>query len=249
MASQPENPIAAIISAIASLIGSIAWPLIAASLLLLLYRNSADIIANLNSFLAGKQSAEVALGPGGVSLKITAQEAAKALVASVEKSQKGPVDPSQREAINATAQSAAQLSLSGSTPNRRLKVLWVDDHPENNIELQFAFQAVGIIVISIDSNDGLQQAFQASGEFDAVISDMYRDAVANRREVQPEAGWQTVKWIAENHLNVPVIIYAGTYAYERRNDPVSAPVVKITNDPQQVFSIITQLATNKVLGK
>src|ERR1700759_4917212 len=51
-------------------------------------------------------------------------------------------------------------------PETVTKVLWVDDHPQNNIGLQYAFQTLGIVVVCIDSNEGIQQAFRTSGGFD-----------------------------------------------------------------------------------
>jgi CheY-like chemotaxis protein len=81
------------------------------------------------------------------------------------------------------------MQQASQPPDLRMKILWVDDHPQNNIGLQYAFQALGMIVVCIDSNSGIGSTFATAGRFDVVITDMYRDAVPERdRPVEPEGG-------------------------------------------------------------
>jgi len=127
-------------------------------------------------------------------------------------------------------------------PARRetlVKVLWVDDHPQNNIGLQYAFQALGMVVICIDSNAGIQEAFTTADGFDVVITDMYRDAIKDR------PGLQTVDIIRKQHPGVPVVIYAGSYTAAHANEPVSSPVIADTNDTRRVFTIVADIAPKK----
>ena len=86
----------------------------------------------------------------------------------------------------------------------------------------------------MDSNEGIAEAFATAGSFDVVITDIYRDAVGDRR-VQPKGGLETVKIIKGQHGSVPVIISAGSYAASHANDPLQAPVIAITNDPRVCF--------------
>jgi DNA-binding NarL/FixJ family response regulator len=129
-------------------------------------------------------------------------------------------------------------------PETLVKVLSVDDHPQNNIGLQYAFQALGMVVICIDSNAGIQEAFATANGFDVVITDMYRGAIKNR-PVEPEAGLQTVDIIRKQHPGVPVVIYAASYSATHANEPVSAPVIADTNDTQRVFTIVADIAAKK----
>jgi DNA-binding NarL/FixJ family response regulator len=120
----------------------------------------------------------------------------------------------------------------------------VDDHPQNNIGLQYAFQALGMMVVCIDSNAGIADSFSTAGRFDVVITDMYRDAMGSR-PAQPEAGLQTVELINADFGNVPVIIYAGNYSAQHATDPVSPPVLANTNNTQKVFDLVLDIASKK----
>ena len=124
------------------------------------------------------------------------------------------------------------------------KVLWVDDHPENNAGLSYALQALGMIVVCVGSNDGIADAFAAAGGFDVVITDMYRDAIGSKR-AQPEGGLETVQIIKGRSTSVPVIIYAGSYAASHANDQLKAPVIAITNDAQVVLTRVTEIVKAK----
>jgi hypothetical protein len=77
-----------------------------------------------------------------------------------------------------------------------------------------------------------------------MITDVHRDAVGKRPE-EPEAGLKTVQFVRSQHPGVPVIIYSGSYAATHKNDPVVAPVIVNTNDPQRVFDTVTDIAAKK----
>jgi CheY-like chemotaxis protein len=182
----------------------------------------------------------------GVRFVVIAQEVQKGLTQQVT-AQAGGNAPQGADATGiqqVAAEAASQLSSATVNHSIVTKVLWVDDHPQNNLGLAYAFQALGIIVVCVDSNDGIGEAFATSGGFDVVITDVYRDAVGDRR-AQPEGGLETVKIIRERPGSVPVIIYAGSYAASHASDRLQAPVIVITSDPRVVFTGVTEIASKK----
>lgn len=238
---------ASIISAIAALLSAISWPIIVAIVIYNVISGSDNLLTRLNEFMRNKQSAEFAIGPTGLSGKLVAADAsAKAVGDMVAKSQNAPLSSKQKEEITATARSTVtQLNEVVFDPARRLKILWVDDHPENNIDLQYAFQAIGIIVVTVDSNELINRAFHSASGFDLVITDMGRDAVEQRRATQPEGGLETISIIRKEYPEVPVIVFASSYAEKHANDVLESPIIKITNRPQEVYALVTTYAKKK----
>lgn len=232
-------------SLVALLVG-LAWPATVLLLVYLLAQHANGILNSVNDFMQSKKSVEVSAGPKeGVLIKIVQREVQNGLSQQIT-AQSGSVPPDQVENLQQAAASAAtQLVPQASRRLETLvKVLWVDDHPQNNIGLQYAFQALGVVVICIDSNAGISEAFATSGGFDVVITDMYRDAIRDR-PAEPEAGLQTVSIIRSQHSGVPVVIYAGGYSSAHANEPVSAPVIADTNDTQRVFTIVADIAAKR----
>jgi CheY-like chemotaxis protein len=201
-------------------------------------------------FLQNKKSVEVSAGPKeGLLIKIVQREVQNGLSEQVT-TQVGSVHPDQVENLQQVAASAASTLVPQALqrPETTVKVLWVDDHPQNNIGLQYAFQALGLVVICVDSNAGIRQAFATSSEFDVVITDMYRDATGDR-PADPTGGKQTVKIIGSQHPGVPVIIYAGQYSAAHANDPLFPPVIADTNITERVFKMVADIAAKKTNTK
>lgn len=253
MADHEINPTANIITAIASLVSAFAWPAIAILVIYGLYSNTDKIISSFNEFMKDKDSAKFGFSSsGGVTLEIiqkTARVSANAVISSANKSTTGPLSEDQKSQVGVNAQSAAiSLASNSLDPRTRLKILWVDDHPENNIDLQLALQTLGIVVICIDSNEGISQAFDNASSFDVVITDINRDELGDgRRQAEPEGGLKTVEIIMKNYPNTKVIVYAGGWAATHRNDSLQKPIIRITNYPEEVYQIVVNLAKTKAL--
>lgn len=234
---------------VALLVG-LAWPATVLLLVYLLAQHAGGILNSVNDFMASKKSFEVSAGPKeGLLIKTVQREVQNGLsqqITTQADSVRGVEVNDLKLNLEQTAASAAtQLVPQGlHRPETLVKVLWVDDHPQNNIGLQYAFQALGMVVICIDSNAGINEAFATSGGFEVVITDMYRDAIRDR-PAKPEAGLQEVSIIRNQHADVPVIIYAGSYSAAHAKEPVSAPVVADTYDTQRVFTIVADIAKKK----
>jgi CheY-like chemotaxis protein len=238
--------VADVFASLVTLLVGFAWP---ATVLILIYvvaRNADAVHKFINEFMQGKQSVEVSAGPTeGLVVKIVSQQVQSGLNQQIA-TEAGQVSSEQKSAVRQAADTAAtKLVEQAPHPPARMRILWVDDHPQNNIGLQYAFQALGMIVVCVDSNLAIASAFATAGDFDVVITDMNRDVVGNR-PAEPEAGLQTVQIIRADHPNVPVIIYAGRYSAQHANEPLSPPVVANTNNTQKVFEMVFDIATKKL---
>ena len=243
---------AGIVTAFAALVSAAAWPALAGTILFLAFRHLDRLAAGLDRLMEGRlldvgRPARLTTGSVGQrSAETTAAASAAFVIEAARKSPAGAPGQSEASDIARDAQAAAGLLAATMFDwGKRLKILWVDDHPEHNVDLQLAFQALGMIVVSIDSNEALDAAFEDARGFDLVITDMGRSEVVGRRPADPEGGLRTVSVVAEISPGTPVIIYAGRWAATHLRDAVRAPVIRITNYPPDVFATVTELATKK----
>jgi CheY-like chemotaxis protein len=236
-----------IVSALTSLIVGLAWPVTALIIVSYLVQHGSTFVSDIQELMKGNKQVELTADvKSGVRFVVIAQEVQKGLTqqATTQAGGNAPQGADVTGIQQVAAQAASQFSSPAGDRTLVTKVLWVDDHPQNNLGLAYAFQALGIIVVCVDSNAGITEAFATSGGFDVVITDMSRDAVAGRA-AQPEGGLETVNIIKGQHGSVPVIIFAGGYAASHANDLLQAPVIAITSDSRVVFSRVTGIASKK----
>lgn len=239
--SGPNAITVEIIRASAKVLQAIAWPTTAVILTLMLTHLIPLILTDLSDVARGKQSVEMGIGEKGPYVKIveqtaqvmagviTQQNAAGDIINGTGQIQKPDVGQLAKLAADAVVESHSRAAL-GSSPIT--KILWVDDHPEKNVGLTSAFEALGMKVVDVKGNDEIPNAFQREGRFDIVITDM------------TQAGLKTVELIKRQHPGVPVIIYSAQYAAEHKGDTLPPPVIAITNSPEAVF----RLATGQGIG-
>jgi len=201
--------------------------------------------------MKNKTTVEVSAGTSGVAVKIHAatESVASGLTQQVMSRPASPVRPDEAPSsvrpdeatiLKVAGDAATQLIPEAlQRPGTLLKVLWVDDRPQNNIGLQYAFQTLGMVVICIDSNDGIAAAFKTANGFDVVITDMGR---GNDRQ----AGKKTIEIIRNQYSGTPVIVYTARYPADQDLVP---PVIAITNSPQKVFTEVTGIATRRATSK
>lgn len=238
------------IRALAKVAKAVAWP--AAVLLLAgmfvanypaIFKTVVDDLLTLQ-----EKNKHMAIGVGAFTYSSDQMETA-ALVAVNVSRQMSPsnnegkkVSSPTKEETKAIAQLAAAAVVttsSGGALASKKKLLWVDDHPQNNSDLQAAFEELGIKVVDVKSDSEISAAFAREGGFSIVITDMKRD-----NPLDLTAGLKTVALIAQEHPNVPVIIYSGEYAAAHASDPPKPPVIAITNVPGELFRLVT--TSNKI---
>jgi CheY-like chemotaxis protein len=111
---------------------------------------------------------------------------------------------------------------------RSSRVLWVDDHPENN-ELEIrALNRLGVQVETVASNEEAEQAVRRNS-YDLIISDIGRD-----EPEEPKAGLELPRKLATVTAHpFPIVYYTG-YA----ESPQTPDGYAVTDRPSELFSLI-----------
>jgi hypothetical protein len=239
-APSPHSTLAAIIASIVALIVGISWPATLILLIIMAYSHFptwSTITDTARTLFRDRTVSEVEASMTKEGFKLRLQMVASGLAAQSRTADgKDPVSPSV----------ATQLSAEGVTKvearkrARAAKILWVDPHPTNNIGLQYAFQALEIIVVSVQDDDGIEPAFRVAENFDVVITNMVRERSGQQSF---EAGLRTVEIIKTMHPGVPVIIYSGVYGEKHRNEVQPPPILLATNVTQDVFTKVTEIVS------
>jgi len=145
------------------------------------------------------------------------------------------IPPIRRELDKAVDKQASQVSADERSQILRraqfadtilhgAQILWVDDHPENNIYERRVFRSLGIFVdLARSTEEALEMLRQT--RYDAVISDMERDGIRDE-------GLKMLKQMRQHQLMRPVIFYTMNLD-ESRGTPGYA--VGITNRPDYLL--------------
>ena len=125
-------------------------------------------------------------------------------------------------------------------------MLWVDDHPENNVYPRRAMEAVGIrITLSKSTEDALEKVH--SYAYDVIISDMGRQPPDPQAPHDYRAGYNLLDKLRDQHIFTPFIIYAGSSSAEEQEETRRRGGFGTTNDTdvllQMVISAIEQPAS------
>jgi len=116
--------------------------------------------------------------------------------------------------------------------NSRRSILWVDDRPENNVYERKAFEAVGIVfTLALTTNDALEQMKRQN--FAAVISDM-------GRKEGPREGYTLLDAMRAEGNKTPLFFYTGTQAPEYKQETLKRGGQGCTNNPEELFRIVTK---------
>jgi CheY-like chemotaxis protein len=99
----------------------------------------------------------------------------------------------------ATIQARSDVSSLNKVPISR--VLWVDDHPDNNVNETLALLHLGVFVVTATSNRAARR-YLDDIEFNAVITDLGRPP-------RGDDGAALVKELHADKPKLPVIVYTG----------------------------------------
>jgi CheY-like chemotaxis protein len=244
--------VAQIIASFATIVVGIAWPGAVIWLVMVGYGHlpSKETVEEVLDHEFGQEKlgeATIAISREGVQFQVKAVNSglinSPTTAPASEGAQPAPLNSSlalnlARSSVKSVATVAAEKAWPIAT------ILWVDPHPANNIGLQYAFQSLGFLVVTIQDNDSIDRAFQtARGNVDVVITNMSRrDEVEGR--IDDRAGLKTVELIKSRYPSVPVIIYSGAYGAAHRNE-VAPPIVLTTNVTEDVFKKVVSIASAK----
>ena len=206
------------------LIDVLIWPTI---LIFVLIRFGPE----LKGFFKELSELSLVVGGNGVTFKRQVAEAAAAMAAAAV----ARVDPAGNGSAAQAAQAAVATVAGAVSPRtvRRLanmRVLWVDDKPDNNRYEREALEALGIRFVTARSTQEAMERLQRQ-HFDVIISDM-------GREPDERAGYTLLDQARGEGYSVPFIIYSSSrdashVALARQRGAFGA-----TNDPGELFELV-----------
>ena len=187
---------------------SILWFFLAAAVLVLFYKPIRDdLLPNLSGFKAA-----------GVELSFV-KESIDAAIELAEKSPQWTVIVSPADKERTLRRAKKHLAIF-----RDARILWVDDHPENNLNERRMFRQLKVEIDSATSTDEAMRMVR-NGNYDLVLSDMNREGDAT-------AGLKFLEQLRKEQTT-PVIFYVGVS--EAKGVPVQA--FGITNRPDELLHL------------
>jgi CheY-like chemotaxis protein len=133
---------------------------------------------------------------------------------------------------------AATTSIvkSAVTPSSLLRyagkrILWVDDHPENNTYEVQLFKSLGMIV---DQSTSTANALSdlSRDTYDVVITDM-------RRGTDNLAGYELLGGMNQRQIETPLFVYSASSNAEYRAQAMRKGAKGETNDPTELLQLVT----------
>ena len=192
------------------LIPSILWFFFVVVLLVLFYRPIRDdLLPNLSSLKAG-----------GVELSFV-KESIDAALKLAEKSPQWEVKVSSEDKERVLTRAKKHLKVF-----RDARLLWVDDHPENNINELVMFGQLKVVTQTAKNTENALEMLK-SGSYDLVISDMKR----GRRVT---AGLKFLEQFRKTDETTPVIFYLGDFDPKKG---VPAQAFGITKRPDELLHL------------
>jgi len=196
----------------------------------------ASILVASATFLA----AEVARKPADA-FATKLWETVKAALRKILEREPGPTDVSvatirkAQEELPAVA-GALQAARSRSTGLRRAeqvekvlrgaRLLWVDDHPENNAWERELFRSLGVVIVPVESTRSALACLQTE-TFDLVLSDI-------RRDDDSTDGVEGATQIHAAKPTVPILFYVQHLTNPRVPEPASG----ITDEPNELLHLV-----------
>jgi CheY-like chemotaxis protein len=207
-------------------LGVLVWPAVAVFMLVRFGPGLRDFFGSLGELTFKAAGIEA-------TAKRRQVEAAVALGAAVAKSSAAgtetPTEAAQRarDVADLVAERVNSRTVQEASGSR---VLWVDDHPANNILERRSLEVIGIAFdLSTSTDDALSRL--ATESYDAVISDMGRPPDAR-------AGYTLLDAMRQRGLHTPFIIYAGSTAAEHSEEAKRRGALGSTNRADVLFKLV-----------
>jgi CheY-like chemotaxis protein len=138
--------------------------------------------------------------------------------------------------VDAVSTTLATQPLARSS--RHNQILWVDDRPENNSYVRQSMEAVGLqFTLALNTQDGLDRL--ANSRYSVVISDM-------GRKEGPREGYVLLDAMRKRGDNTPLFFFASSNAPEHKRETAEHGGQGCTNDPSELFEMVTKSVIQKV---
>jgi CheY-like chemotaxis protein len=123
------------------------------------------------------------------------------------------------------------------------RILWVDDHPEwNRIEAD-ALRRSGMEIVFEKDNDRALELLSSTEGYDAVITDLVRDAEDVRH---PASGIELITKIRSRDASLPIFVYSSEGALLEQRDALQGVAISAaTASMADLFGAIHELSTNQ----
>jgi CheY-like chemotaxis protein len=116
------------------------------------------------------------------------------------------------------------------------RILWVDDHPENNAFQIARLKSKNIDVIEARSTSEAMQLLSGGRGFGAVISDMGRQ---EDRTFHARAGIELMDQMQKLGIALPVFFFTTSSQVDRlRDDPSATRMAGVTSSPVELFEML-----------
>lgn len=219
--------VAKLLESLAHLISAFIWPVGIVVALVLFAEPIREFFSSLTEFSFK--------GAGFEASAKRKTEAAAALGAAIATQPDQPPETIAQQArmVSDIVESVSQRSVREA---RKTTVLWVDDHPMNNLNERRALEALGItIVLSTSTGDALDQVQKQV--FQLIISDLGRPPDSN-------AGLTLLDKLRAIGNKTPYIIYAGARGLTTIDEAKQKGAFGVTNRPDDLFKMVVS-----VIGK
>jgi CheY-like chemotaxis protein len=216
--------LADLITAVTELLGALAWPAVALYVIARFGESFRDFASNLS---------ELTLKGAGLEATVKRRqvEAAAALGAATAKAVlQGSAPTVSAQEARFIARAVQSVSPSRARRLRSASVLWVDDHPDNNIYERRALEAFDI---AFDISTSTAEALQKVGQrrYDLIISDLGR--AGDKR-----AGVTLLQELRRQGNHTPYIIYSGPGAAFVRDEALRLGAAASTNRARELFESV-----------
>lgn len=179
----------------------------------------------------------------------TASEASKveAVVVTLADASARNDNPATETELRAAVEAAMRSSKSLPSDASPQRILWVDDNPSNNASLREALRQVSVPVdLSPSTSDAMERLHK--GQYGLVITDLGR--VESRTEgEQPtyvaDAGLELIRDIRSAGLRLPIFVYAGQRAMQRKDELLAAGASQVFDSAVSLFTGASQVALSR----
>lgn len=162
---------------------------------------------------------------------LRAQVATAASLAAASIKHPGDEADAGESQVNTIVETLSMMPRGRMEPWRQ-RLLWVDDHPENNIFERRAFAAQGIEVVLARSTDEALRLLE-SRRYAVIISDM------GRRE-GPREGYALLERLRARGDTTPFLIYAGSNRLEHKQEAHRRGAQGSTNRVEELFRLVME---------
>ena len=162
-------------------------------------------------------------------------QSAFSLGAATAKTQNSASDVTVNDAVNVVRGVDPPRPKSGE--KWKNQILWVDDHPGNNIYERQAFEAMGLrFTLAESTNEAFEELDRS--KYAAIISDM------GRRE-GPREGYMLLDRLRAKADQTPLFFYATSNAPEHKKETRDHGGQGCTNNPPELFEMVVRAVVER----